>query len=110
MTNAENAERSWHPCGAVMPPVSARRIERWLNAAGSGNSPAIPFTRRCAMSKKILGRFKHINRGIVIEDGREIEFCIQFKSGDECTVQLPVGDIPRVLQFLQALQMQASDE
>jgi hypothetical protein len=62
------------------------------------------------MSKKILGRFKHINRGIVIEDGREIEFCIQFKSGDECTVQLPVGEIPRVVQFLEALLVQATDD
>jgi hypothetical protein len=67
------------------------------------------FRRRCAMSK-MLGRFKHINRGIVIEDGREIEFCIQLKSGDECTVQLPVGEIPRVIRFLEALQMQASDD
>jgi hypothetical protein len=62
------------------------------------------------MSKKILGRFKHINRGIVIEDGREIEFCLQFKSGDECTVQLPVEEIPRVVRFLEALQMQASED
>jgi len=56
---------------------------------------------------KMLGRFKHINRGIVIEDGREIEFCIQMKSGDECTVQLLVKEIPRVLQFLEALQIKA---
>ncbi|HLZ66554.1 MAG TPA: hypothetical protein VKQ29_10000 [Aliidongia sp.] len=59
---------------------------------------------------KMLGRFKHINRGILIEDGREIEFCLQFKSGDECTVQLPVGEIPRVIRFLEALQIQASED
>jgi hypothetical protein len=62
------------------------------------------------MAKKLVGRFKHINRGIVIEDGREIEFCLQFKSGDEYTVQLPVGEIPRVIRFLEALAMQASDD
>jgi len=56
---------------------------------------------------KMLGRFKHINRGIVIEDGREIEFCIQLKSGDECTVQLPINEIPRVVQFLEALHIKA---
>ena len=62
------------------------------------------------MAKKLLGRFKHINRGIVIEDGREIEFCLQFKSGDECTVQLPVTEIPRVVQFLEALAIKATDD
>jgi len=56
---------------------------------------------------KMLGRFKHINRGIVIEEGREIEFCIQLKSGDECTIQLPVKEVPRVVQFLEALQIKA---
>jgi hypothetical protein len=59
---------------------------------------------------KMLGRFKHINRGILIEEGREIEFCLQFKSGDECTVQLPVGEIPRVIRFLEALEIQAKED
>ena len=59
---------------------------------------------------KLLGRFRHINKGQVIEEGREVEFRIEMKSGDIVTVQLPVEDIDRVIDYLKMLQVKARPE
>jgi hypothetical protein len=56
---------------------------------------------------KMSGRFKHINKGKVIENGREIEFRIELKSGDEFNLQIPVAEVPRMVRFLEALALTA---
>ena len=59
---------------------------------------------------KLLGRFRHINHGQVIEDGREVEFRIEMKSGDIVTVQMLVAEIAVVTSFLDNLRIKASDD
>jgi hypothetical protein len=60
--------------------------------------------------KKLLGRFRHINHGQVIENGREVEFKIEMKSGDLVTIQMLVSEIEGVTSFLDNLRIKASDE
>ena len=60
--------------------------------------------------KKLVGRFRHINHGQVIEDGREVEFKIETKSGDLVTIQMLVSEIEGVINFLDNLRIKASDE
>ncbi len=60
--------------------------------------------------KKLSGRFRHINHGQVIEDGREIEFRIEMKSGDLVTLQMLVSEIEVVTSFLDNLRIKASDD
>ena len=62
------------------------------------------------MAKKFLGRFRHINHGQVIEDGREVEFKIETKSGDLITLQMLVSEIETVMNFLDNLRIKASGE
>lgn len=59
---------------------------------------------------KLLGRFRHINQGQVIENGREVEFRIEMKSGDIVTVQMLVSEITQVTNFLDNLRLKASDD
>ena len=59
---------------------------------------------------KLLGRFRHINHGQVIEDGREVEFRIEMKSGDIVTVQMLISEIALVTNFLDNLRIKASDD
>ncbi len=58
----------------------------------------------------MLGRFRHINHGRIIEDGREVEFRLEMKSGDVLTVQMLVSEIALVTTFLDNLRVKASDE
>lgn len=60
--------------------------------------------------KKLVGRFRHINHGQVIEDGREVEFRIETKSGDLVTIQMLVSEIEVVVNFLDNLRIKAGDE
>ena len=60
--------------------------------------------------KKLVGRFRHINHGQVIEDGREVEFKIETKSGDIVTLQMLVSELDGVINFLDNLRIKASDE
>ncbi len=62
------------------------------------------------MAKKLLGRFRHINHGQVIEDGREVEFRIETKSGDFLTLQMLVSEIDVVVNFLDNLRIKAGGE
>ena len=62
------------------------------------------------MAKKFLGRFRHINHGQIIEDGREVEFRIEMKSGDFVTIQMLVSELEVVTSFLDNLRIKASDE
>ena len=62
------------------------------------------------MAKKYLGRFRHINHGQVIEDGREVEFKIEMKSGDIMTMQMLVSEIEGFTNFLDNLRLKAGDE
>ena len=62
------------------------------------------------MAKKFLGRFRHINHGQIIEDGREVEFRIEMKSGDLMTIQMLVSEIEVVTAFLDNLRIKAGDE
>ena len=62
------------------------------------------------MAKKFLGRFRHINHGQVIEDGREVEFRLEMKSGDLITIQMLVSEIETVTNFLDNLRLKAGDE
>jgi hypothetical protein len=62
------------------------------------------------MAKKLLGRFRHINHGQVIEDGREVEFRIETKSGDLVTLQMLVSEIEVVTTFLDNLRIKAGGE
>jgi hypothetical protein len=57
---------------------------------------------------KLIGRFRHINKGQVIEEGREIEFRIEMKSGDLVTVQMLVSEVPLVTRFLENLALKAT--
>ena len=59
---------------------------------------------------KLLGRFRHINHGQVIENGREVEFRIEMKSGDIVTVQMLTSEITLVADFLDNLRRKATDE
>jgi hypothetical protein len=59
---------------------------------------------------KHTGRFRHINKGQVIENGREVEFRIETKAGDFFTVQMEVGQIQIVIEFLEALKFKAEAE
>ena len=59
---------------------------------------------------KLLGRFRHINKGQVIEEGREIEFRIEMKSGDLVTVQMLVSEVPLVMNFLEKLMQKATPD
>jgi hypothetical protein len=59
---------------------------------------------------KLLGRFRHINKGQVIEEGREIEFRIEMKSGDLVTVQMLVSEVPLVTKFLENLALKATPD
>jgi hypothetical protein len=59
---------------------------------------------------KLLGRFRHINKGQVIEDGREIEFRIEMKSGDAVTIQMLVSEIPLVTNYLENLGLKATPD
>ncbi|MEI9988359.1 MAG: hypothetical protein WDN69_37830 [Aliidongia sp.] len=59
---------------------------------------------------KLLGRFRHINKGQVIEEGREIEFRIEMKSGDLVTVQMLVSEVPLVTNFLENLALKAAPD
>lgn len=60
--------------------------------------------------KKLVGRFRHINHGQVIENGREVEFRIETKSGDLVTIQMLVSEIEVVTTFLDNLRIKAGDE
>ena len=59
---------------------------------------------------KVKGRFRHINHGQVIENGREVEFCIEMMSGDIVTVQMLISEITLVSDFLDNLRRKATDE
>lgn len=58
---------------------------------------------------KMLGRFKHVNKGQIIENGREVEFRIEMKSGDTVTIQMLVSQIPELVVYLQNLAIKAAD-
>jgi len=60
--------------------------------------------------KKLVGRFRHINHGQVIESGREVEFRIETKSGDLVTIQMLVSEIETVTNFLDNLRIKAGGE
>ena len=60
--------------------------------------------------KKLQGRFRHINHGQVIEDGREVEFKIETKSGDFVTLQMLVSELEDVIVFLDNLRIKAGGE
>ena len=60
--------------------------------------------------KKLVGRFRHINHGQVIENGREVEFKIETKSGDLVTIQMLVSELEGVINFLDNLRIKAGDE
>ena len=60
--------------------------------------------------KKLIGRFRHINHGQVIENGREVEFKIETKSGDLVTIQMLVSELEGVINFLDNLRIKAGDE
>jgi len=60
--------------------------------------------------KKLVGRFRHINHGQVIENGREVEFKIETKSGDLVTIQMLVSELAGVINFLDNLRIKAGDE
>jgi hypothetical protein len=62
------------------------------------------------MMAKLLGRFRHVNKGQVIENGREIEFRLEMKSGDLVTVQMLVTEVPLLVQFLENLALKATDD
>jgi hypothetical protein len=62
------------------------------------------------MAKKLLGRFRHINHGQVIENGREVEFKIETKSGDFITIQMLVSEIETVVNFLDNLRIKAGGD
>jgi hypothetical protein len=59
---------------------------------------------------KMQGRFRHINKGQVIEDGREIEFRIEMKSGDTVTLQMLVSEIPIVVRYIETLGIKAQPD
>lgn len=59
---------------------------------------------------KLLGRFRHVNKGQVIEDGREVEFRIEMKSGDLVTVQMLVSEIPVLVRYLENLALKAEQD
>ncbi|HVJ54248.1 MAG TPA: hypothetical protein VM689_17415 [Aliidongia sp.] len=59
---------------------------------------------------KLLGRFRHINKGQVIEGGREIEFRIEMKSGDLVTIQMLVSEISLVTNYLEILKVKATPD
>jgi len=58
----------------------------------------------------LAGRFRHINHGQVIQDGREVEFKIEMKSGDLVTIQMLVSEVETVMNFLDNLRIKAGDE
>jgi len=62
------------------------------------------------MAKKLQGRFRHINHGQVIENGREVEFKIETKSGDFVTLQMLVSELEGVIAFLDNLRIKAGGE
>jgi hypothetical protein len=68
------------------------------------------WVEKCGEMAKLLGRFRHINQGHVIENGREVEFRIEMKSGDIVTVQMLVSEITQVTDFLDNLRIKASDD
>ncbi len=59
---------------------------------------------------KMQGRFRHINKGQVIEGGREIEFRIEMKSGDTVTLQMLVSEIPTVVRYIETLGIKAQPD
>jgi len=59
---------------------------------------------------KLIGRFRHVNKGQIIEDGREIEFRIEMKSGDLVTVQMELGQVPLLIRYLENLVVKATPE
>jgi hypothetical protein len=59
---------------------------------------------------KLVGRFRHVNKGQVIEEGREIEFRIEMKSGDLVTVQMLLSEVPVLTRFLENLVLKATDD
>jgi len=59
---------------------------------------------------KMQGRFRHINKGQVIEDGREIEFRIEMKSGDTVTLQMLVSEIPVFIRYIETLGIKAQPD
>jgi hypothetical protein len=59
---------------------------------------------------KLIGRFRHVNKGQVIEEGREIEFRIEMKSGDLVTVQMLLSEVPVLTRFLENLVLKATDD
>jgi len=63
----------------------------------------------CVMAK-MLGRFRHVNKGQIIEDGREVEFRIEMKSGDAVTVQMLVAEVPVLIRFLENLVLKAAED
>jgi hypothetical protein len=59
---------------------------------------------------KLIGRFRHVNKGQVIEEGREIEFRIEMKSGDLVTVQMLVSEVPLFVRYLENLALKAAED
>jgi len=59
---------------------------------------------------KMQGRFRHINKGQVIEEGREIEFRIEMKSGDTVTLQMLVSEIPVFIRYIETLGIKAQPD
>jgi hypothetical protein len=59
---------------------------------------------------KMQGRFRHINKGQVIEEGREIEFRIEMKSGDTVTLQMLVSEIPVFVRYIETLGIKAQPD
>ena len=59
---------------------------------------------------KLVGRFRHVNKGQVIEGGREIEFRIEMKSGDVVTVQIELSEVPVLIRYLENLALKAAED
>jgi hypothetical protein len=62
------------------------------------------------MAKKLIGRFRHVNKGQIIEDGREIEFRIEMKSGDIVVVQMELAQIKQFTAYVENLGFKASED
>ena len=62
------------------------------------------------MAKKLIGRFRHVNKGQVIEDGREIEFHIEMKSGDIVVVQMELARIKQFTAYVENLGFLAAPD
>ncbi len=60
--------------------------------------------------KKLVGRYRHVNKGQVIEDGREIEFRIEMKSGDIVVIQMELSEIRQFTTYIENLGFLATPD